>query len=169
MGQEVAATTRRNAFATQRFNPDLKEHKMTDTVTKPRPGSSSRTTEKTGIASSVSRYALGAVGGQIDRVSAILTGTADSIDEILGGTNSPLPDSARGYVTTTSGKLRELADRANEEEALQLIEGLQRSAARHSAVTAGVGAALGAALGLALARLGPKTSRPARPAKPATT
>ncbi|UVO52801.1 hypothetical protein [Sphingomonas sp. SUN039] len=142
---------------------------MTDTVTKPRAGSFASKAEKSGIASSVSRFALGAVGGQIDRVSSILTGAADSIDEILGGNNSPLPDSAKGVVTTTSGKLRELADRATEEEALQLIEGLQRSAARHPAVTAGVGAALGAALGLALARLGPKPDRPARTVKPATT
>ncbi len=139
---------------------------MTDTVTKPRPGASSRAAEKSGIASFVSRYALGAVGGQIDRVSSILTGTADSIDEILGGTTSPLPDSVKGVVTTTSGKLRELADRATEEEALQLLEGLQRSAARHPAVTAGVGAALGAALGLALARLGPKPGKATRSAKP---
>jgi hypothetical protein len=70
---------------------------------------------------------------------------------------------------TTSGKLRELADRATEEEALQLLEGLHRSAARNPAVTAGVGAALGAALGLALARLGPKPDKTARTAKPATT
>jgi hypothetical protein len=141
---------------------------MTDTVTKPRPGSSARTTKSPRMASSVSRYALGAMGDQIDRVSSILTGTADSIDEIVSSTTSPLPDLVKGVVKSTSGKLRELADRANEEEALQLLEGLQRNAARHPAVTAGLGAALGAALGLALARLGSKSTRPIRGAKPAT-
>jgi hypothetical protein len=148
---------------------DLMEDKMNDHAPRPHPASSAKTTEKAGIASSVSRFALGAVGGQIDRVSSILSGTADSIDEILGGNDSPLPDSVKSIVTTTSGKLRALADRASEEEALQLLEGLQRSASRHPAVTAGVGAALGAALGLALARLGQKPGTTARPAKPATT
>jgi hypothetical protein len=142
---------------------------MTDTVTKARPKPGTTTTEKSGIAASVSRYALGAVNGQIGRVSAILTGTADSIDEILGGTASPLPEQARGFVTTTSGKLRDLADLATEEEAQKLLEGLQRSAARHPAVTAGVGAALGAALGLALARLGPKPSQTAKTAHSTTS
>jgi hypothetical protein len=156
-------------LALKRFMSDLKECKMTDHATKTRPDSTKSTAERSGIASSVSRYALSAVGGQIDRVSSILTGTADSIDELIGGNDSPLPESVKGVVMTTSGKLRELADRATEEEALQLLEGLHRSAARNPAVTAGVGAALGAALGLALARLGPKPDKTARTAKPATT
>jgi hypothetical protein len=102
------------------------------------------------------------VNAQVGRVSEILNGTADSIDELLGGRNSPLPDTAKVYVTSTSGKLRALADRVTEEEASKLLRNLQQAAASHPAATMGLGAALGAALGLALAKLGgpsqPRTS-----------
>lgn len=104
--------------------------------------------------SGVFRFAQTAVNAQVGRVSEILNGTADSIDDLLGGSNSPLPDSAKGYVTSTSGKLRELADRATEEEASKLLRNLQQAASNHPAATMGLGAALGAALGLALAKLG---------------
>ena len=107
----------------------------------------------------VAKFMLNAVNAQVGRVSEILNGTADSIDEILSGKDSPLPDTAKGVATSTSAKLRELAGRANEEEAAKLIKGLQRTAANHPAATAGIGAALGAALGLALAKLS-KTTPP---------
>jgi hypothetical protein len=104
--------------------------------------------------SGVFQFAQAAVSAQVGRVSEILNGTADSIDELLGGSNSPLPESAKGYVTSTSGKLRELADRATEEEASKLLRNLQQAASSHPAATMSLGAALGAALGLALAKLG---------------
>jgi ElaB/YqjD/DUF883 family membrane-anchored ribosome-binding protein len=95
-----------------------------------------------------------AASGSIDRVSGILTGAADSIDEILGRSDLPLPESAKSAVSSTSNKLRAIADRATVEEAEKLLENLQKTAAYHPAATAGIGAAIGAALGIALAKLG---------------
>lgn len=104
--------------------------------------------------SRVMKMAQTAVGAQVGRVSEILINAADSIDDLLGGSNSPLPEGAKTYVASTSGKLRDLADRATEEEAGKMVEALQRTAASHPAATAGIGAALGAVLGLVLAKLG---------------
>ncbi len=136
---------------------------MADTDTAARPAAakagskSSTAVAKRNTSSTVTKFALSAVNTQVGRVSKILNGTADAIDEILSGKNSPLPDTAKGVATSTSAKLRALAGRANEEEAAKLIEGLQRVAANHPAATAGIGAALGAALGLALAKLSKTT------------
>jgi hypothetical protein len=128
-------------------------------ATTKRSPTSSTAGAKKDTSSVVAKFMLNAVNTQVGRVSEILNGTADSIDEILGGKDSPLPDTAKGVATSTSAKLRELAGRANEEEAAKLIKGLQRTAANHPAATAGIGAALGAALGLALAKLS-KTTPP---------
>jgi hypothetical protein len=108
----------------------------------------------TKAASGVMQFAQGALSAQVGRVSEILNNTADAIDQLLGGSDLPLPDGAKGFVTSTSGKLRDMADRTTEDEAGKLLEALQRTAAAHPATTAGFGAALGAALGLALAKLG---------------
>ena len=105
-------------------------------------------------ASGVMRFAHNAVSAQVGRVSEILNSAADAIDELLGSTSLPVPDGAKGFISSASGKLRDMADRTSEEEASKMLETLQRTAADHPAATAGLGAALGAALGLALAKLG---------------
>lgn len=131
----------------------------TATISTPKPGATTGKTQSM-RPSGVFQLAQTAVNAQVGRVSEILNGTADSIDELLGGSNSPLPDSAKGYVTSTSSKLRELAGRATEEEASKLLRNLQQAASSHPAATMGLGAALGAALGLALVKLGgPSQSR----------
>ncbi len=105
-------------------------------------------------ASGVMRFAQNAVSAQAERVSEVLNSAADAIDGLVGGANLPLPDGAKGFISSASGKLRDMADRTSEEEASKMLETLQRTAADHPAATAGLGAALGAALGLALAKLG---------------
>lgn len=109
----------------------------------------------------MSQFARDVVSGPLNRVSEILTTAADTIDNLLGGESSPLPESAKGIVSSTSSKLRAMGDRASEDEAAKLIASLQKTASDHPAATAGIGATVGAALGLALAKLGgtePKSS-----------
>lgn len=111
-------------------------------------------------APAVPQFALNAVNAQVGRVSEILSSAADTIDELLSNNGSALPESAQGFVKTASGKLRELSDRATEEEAGKLLETLQRTAADHPVATASIGAAIGTALGLALSRLGRASAKP---------
>lgn len=112
----------------------------------------------------VPQFALNAVNAQVGRVSDILSSAADTIDELLSSNGSALPESAQGFVKTASGKLRELSDKATEEEAGKLLETLQRTAADHPVATASIGAAIGTALGLALSRLGKANAKPTKAA-----
>lgn len=116
--------------------------------------------------STVPKFALDAVGAQVGRVSDILSSAADAIDDLLTSNGAALPESAQGFVKNASGKLRELSDKATEEEAGKLLENLQRTAADHPIATAGIGAAIGTALGLALSRLGRASTKPSSAASP---
>ncbi len=126
---------------------------MTDTITDTDTIQTAPATENQ-PASVVSQFARQAASGPLSRVSEVLGATADTLDKLLGGVSSPLPDTAKGIVTSASAKLRSLGDRATEEEAAKLIASLQTVAADHPAATAGISAAVGAALGLALTKLG---------------
>lgn len=116
-------------------------------------------------APAVPQFALNAVNAQVGRVSDILSSAADTIDDLLSNNGSALPESAQGFVKNASGKLRELSDRATEEEAGKLLETLQRTAAEHPVATASIGAAIGTALGLALSRLGRASTKPTAAAR----
>lgn len=100
------------------------------------------------------QFALDAANRQVARLSAALAGAADTIDELGGGVDPPLPEAFKGFAANASGTLRDLADRAGEQDASQFVRNLQRIAASHPVATAGIGAAIGAVLGLVLVRLG---------------
>jgi hypothetical protein len=115
------------------------------------------------------QFAANLAGAPAARVAGALTGAADSIDAIASGDDFPGNDTLRDFATSASQKLRDLAGRADPEEAGRLVAALQRKAAEHPAATAGVGAALGAVLGLVLARLGSDTDAATPPvAEPST-
>jgi hypothetical protein len=114
-----------------------------------------------GAGSAIPQFAINAANRQVARVSEVLSGAADSIDDLLASEQLPLPDQVRGFATSASETLRKYSDRANPEEAAKLIDTLQSKAASHPVATAGIGAAIGAALGLALARLSASSNRSA--------
>lgn len=104
--------------------------------------------------SAIPQFAINAANRQFSRVAEVLTGTAEAIDDLLASQELPLPDGIHGFAETASDTLRGLADRASEQEAGDLLAGLQRTATNQPWATASICAALGAALGLALTRLG---------------
>ncbi|MEP6785936.1 MAG: hypothetical protein ABI898_09375 [Sphingomonadales bacterium] len=130
---------------------------MTDTTTLPAPVK--RTAKPKPASSAVPKFAVDMVNAQVGRVSEILVAAADTIDDLMKSNGSALPEAAKGLATTTSGKLRDLSERATEEEAGKLLENLQRTAADHPVATASIGAAIGTALGLALSRLGRSSAK----------
>lgn len=129
-----------------------------ETLDVPKKRAANGTVSKMPTSPAIPKFAMNAVNAQVGRVSEILTTAADAIDELGKNSALALPDGAKGFVSSASAKLRDLADRATEEEAGSLIKALQRNAADHPIAAAGIGAAIGTALGIALSRL----SRPAR-------
>jgi ElaB/YqjD/DUF883 family membrane-anchored ribosome-binding protein len=103
--------------------------------------------------SALPQFAADAANRQIARVSTILSDAADSLEE-LAGESSALPANVSWFASAASGRLRDLAERTEAQDAGKLVDSLQRSTARHPFATAGIGAAIGAIGGLALVRLG---------------
>jgi len=108
-----------------------------------------------GVRSALPQFAIDAANRQVARVSGILNEAADSIDGLAGGEESVLPAPIRGFAASASDMLRDLAERAEAQDAGRLVQSLQRQAAASPMATASIGAAIGALLGLALIRLGP--------------
>ncbi len=79
---------------------------------------------------------------------------ADAIERLLGSQSLPVPDAVLELVTSTTQKLRKLGTAAREQDAAELVGGLQRTAAAHPAASIGVRAAVGAAIAGLLIRLG---------------
>jgi hypothetical protein len=104
------------------------------------------------------KSALNAADDQIARVAEILTTAANGIEALLDNKALPLNNTIREFVVSSAGKIRDLANRATEKEAADLMVALQRAAANNPAATAGVGATIGASLGVALVALGVRNS-----------
>ena len=115
-----------------------------------------------GVASFVPQFALDAADAKIATWSGAVIDAADTIERLLSSESLPVPDAARDLAKTTTQKLRSLGTTASEQQAAEVVAGLQRTAAAHPAASIGVGAAVGAALAALLVRLGTPGS-PERP------
>src|ERR1700712_4569591 len=111
-------------------------------------------TASSGAASFVPQAALDAADAKIATWSGLVIDAADTIERLLSSESLPVPDAARDLAKSTTQKLRSLGTAASEQQAADLVAGLQRTAAAHPAASIGVGAAVGAALAALLVRLG---------------
>jgi ElaB/YqjD/DUF883 family membrane-anchored ribosome-binding protein len=119
-----------------------------------------------GAASFVPQFALDAADAKIATWSGVVIDAADTIERLLSSESLPIPDAARDLAKTTTQKLRSLGTTASEQQAADVVAGLQRTAAAHPAASIGVGAAVGAALAALLVRLGtPETPQADRGSK----
>jgi ElaB/YqjD/DUF883 family membrane-anchored ribosome-binding protein len=106
-----------------------------------------------GAASFVPQSALDAADAKIASWSGLVIDAADTIERLIGSESLPVPDAARELAKNTTQKLRSLGTAASEQQAADLVAGLQKTAAAHPAASIGVGAAVGAALAALLVRL----------------
>lgn len=113
----------------------------------------------------VPQFALNAADAKIATWSGAIVDAANAIEQLVGAESLPVPDAVRDLATTTTRRLRDLGTQAGEQEAREIVLGLQRTAAAHPAAAIGAGAAIGAALAALLVRLG--TSEPAKTVAPA--
>jgi ElaB/YqjD/DUF883 family membrane-anchored ribosome-binding protein len=123
-----------------------------------------------GAASFVPQFALDAADAKIATWSGAVIDAADTIERLLTSESLPIPDAARDLAKSTTQKLRSLGTAASEQQAADVVAGLQRTASAHPAASIGVGAAVGAALAALLVRLGtpgaperPKAQRGSKP------
>jgi ElaB/YqjD/DUF883 family membrane-anchored ribosome-binding protein len=107
-----------------------------------------------GTGSFVPQAALDAADAKIATWSGVVIDAADTIERLLNSESLPVPEAARDLVRSTTQHLRSLGTAASEQQAADLVAGLQRTAAANPAASIGVGAAVGAALAVLLVRLG---------------
>lgn len=118
--------------------------------------------DPSGAKTIVPQFALDAADAQIATWSTAVVDAADTIERLVASESLPVPDAVRDLATSTTQKLRSLGQSASEQQAADLVAGLQRTAAAHPAAAIGVGAAIGAALAGVLIKLGsPATAGPA--------
>lgn len=116
-------------------------------------------------ATPVPQFALDAADAKIAALSSAVVGAADTIDQFLSSSSSSVPESAREFATSISQKLRSLGTNAGEQQAADLVQGLQKKAAAHPAAAMGVGALIGAALAGLLVHFGSSAVSANTPAK----
>lgn len=102
----------------------------------------------------VPQFALDAADAKIATLSETVVETADTIDRLVSDESLPMPESVREFATSTTEKLRDFGARSGEQDASELIAGLQRAAAAHPAMSIGIGATVGATLAALFVRLG---------------
>ncbi|MBN8808279.1 MAG: hypothetical protein J0I47_08590 [Sphingomonas sp.] len=100
------------------------------------------------------QFALEAADAKIATWSTAIVDAANTIERLLSSESLPVPDGVRDLATSTTEKLRGFGTKAGEQDAKELVAGLQRTAAAHPAASIGVGAAIGAALAAVLVRMG---------------
>lgn len=108
----------------------------------------------------IPNFALDAADAKIATWSAAIVDAADTIERLVGAESLPVPDAVRELATSTTQKLRNFGSAAGEQQAVDLVAGLQRTAAAHPAASIGIGAAVGAALATLLVRLGTTGDHP---------
>ena len=102
----------------------------------------------------VPQFALDAADAKIATWSAAIIDAADTIERLVASESLPVPHGVRDLATTTTAKLRSLGTKSSEQDAAEMVAGLQRTAAAHPAASIGIGAAIGAALATVLVRMG---------------
>lgn len=102
----------------------------------------------------IPQFALDQADAKIASWSSAVVDAADTIERFVTSDSSPVPESARELAISVTQKLRSLGTTASEQQAAEIVEGLQARAAAHPAAALGIGAVIGAALAGVLVRFG---------------